>query len=188
MGPKSRAQTAIQSLGAGDDKMNQIVAEVDRFFKTVHAEIEDWKFSMEDYGDGTRIFVRFQLHLNNSGAPPVRVGTPSESKVSVEGSGSGIPEATVRLPLPVGEPTVVLEPAHGAEAAGAAARADNDIAHFVAHWRQTRDKNSSREFHRDGAPYLDAGSSWNGEKRTHPEPTPKQPSRRRSGGAPTPPA
>jgi hypothetical protein len=27
----------------------------------LNAELEDWKISMEEYGDGTRVFARFQI-------------------------------------------------------------------------------------------------------------------------------
>jgi hypothetical protein len=183
MKPKVRAQTAIEPLGAGDDKMNQIVAEVDRFFKTVHAEIEDWKFSMEDYGDGTRIFVRFQLHLNNSGAPPDRVETSlmasSLTETPVSGTVAPEPSAAVSVDGPV-----VSATAPRTEPSGTVARADRDIAHFVEHWRRTRDNNSSREFHREGAPYLDGASSWNGKKRTEGGAAPLVVPRRRPGRKP----
>src|SRR5579863_570218 len=80
MKQNTRALSIPAAKGADDEKMHNIVDEVDRFFKSVHAEIEDWKFSMEDYGDGTRIFVRFQLHINRSGASahPKRTTLPSE--------------------------------------------------------------------------------------------------------------
>ncbi len=35
--------------------------EVDRFFDNLNAEIEDWKISMEEFKDGTRIFARVQV-------------------------------------------------------------------------------------------------------------------------------
>jgi len=34
---------------------------MDDFFDNINAEIEDWKFSMEEQRDGTRIFARFQI-------------------------------------------------------------------------------------------------------------------------------
>jgi len=36
---------------------------VDKFFENLQLEIEDWKFSMEEFSDGTRIFIRFQIHV-----------------------------------------------------------------------------------------------------------------------------
>ncbi len=70
MKPKKGTGSVTELAGRGKQKMVTIVDEVDRFFKSVHADIEDWKFSMEDYGDGTRIFVRFQVHINRSEDSP----------------------------------------------------------------------------------------------------------------------
>jgi hypothetical protein len=156
-------QTGTGSSETGTEKINTIVDEVDRFFQAFHADIEDWKFSMEDYGDGTRIFVRFQIHLNNSGAPGASHPTPTTPQ------GSAAP--MVRDPAPSALTEVARDPPPGAgrdqlepEGHGTASRADLDLASFVEHWRATRANDSRGEFHKDGAPYMDAGSEWKGQK------------------------
>jgi hypothetical protein len=67
MTPKSNDKDSlVTDILTPDDKMGRIVDEVDRFFRSVHAGMEDWKFAMEDDGDGTRIFVRFQIHSGST--------------------------------------------------------------------------------------------------------------------------
>jgi hypothetical protein len=133
-----------------EEKMSKIVDEVDRFFKSVHADVEDWKFSVEDQGDGTRIFVRFQIHFDPS------VGTPNP-KVSIESATS----------LKVGETgaprsgtastsgSTALAVVSGPGGVGAARRADLDLASFVNLWRRKRENGLGAEFHKKGAPYVD---------------------------------
>jgi hypothetical protein len=174
MKPRARASSALQLTGAGDDeKMSKIVAEVDRFFESVHADIEDWKFSMEDYGDGTRIFVRFQIHINSAGAlaHPVRPSTP----VTVA---SRLPDPGVAPEAPGGPASspskVAVEAAHGPATTEAGTRADTDLASFVDLWRRKRENNLSGEFHKEGAPYLDTSSEWKGETRGGPNAAPER--------------
>jgi hypothetical protein len=161
------------ALATGDDqKMNQIVDEVDRFFKSVHADIEDWKFSMEDYGDGTRIFVRFQLHFQSSGSVP----TTARSMAPVEGrkpAAITVRDAAVApggRTLPDGR--AVTEDVHEPDATGAARRADQDLASFVEVWRGKQENKMGGEFHKAGAPFLDAHSEWKGHTRTTAEVAP----------------
>jgi hypothetical protein len=166
MTPKSGADSVRQLAGAEDEKLHKIVDEVDRFFKSVHADIEDWKFSMEDYGDGTRIFVRFQIHINNSGAlastgrAKDAATDPSPVKVPV-GAVVGAPGGRT---LPDGR--AVTEDIHEPEGVAAARRADLDLASFVEVWRGKQDSNTGGEYHKPGAPYLDAQSEWKGHPRT----------------------
>ena len=41
----------------------KVVDELDKFFDSMNAELEDWKVTMEEFTDGTRIFARFQVLL-----------------------------------------------------------------------------------------------------------------------------
>jgi hypothetical protein len=157
---------SIPEVKPGDDaKMTKIVDEVDRFFKSVHADIEDWKFSMEDYGDGTRIFVRFQIHFDQS----VVTANPKASK----GKGPIRAEVTGRknaLSLEGGRPTPA-EPenaaaSHDPDQAGAARRADLDLASFVDVWRSKRESSLHGEYHKKGAPYADARPEKKGNSRS----------------------
>jgi hypothetical protein len=34
---------------------------IEQFFENLQVEIEDWKISTEEFREGTRIFVRFQI-------------------------------------------------------------------------------------------------------------------------------
>jgi hypothetical protein len=162
--PRARSGSTLPFTGGEDEKMHKIVDEVDRFFQSVHADIEDWKFSMEDYGDGTRIFVRFQIHINSPSsetrpgfpsAKPLSTGTADDRSVSR----SVPPRGSAARAGPAVEDT--LQP----HAPGTASRADTDLASFVDLWRNKRNSSQGSEFHKEGAPYLDAGSEWKGRKR-----------------------
>jgi len=61
MGKKEKIASVLQLVGGKTENVEKIVTELDKFFENLNAEIEDWKFSMEEYRDGTRIFARFQI-------------------------------------------------------------------------------------------------------------------------------
>lgn len=61
MGKKEKIASVLQLVGGKSENVEKIVMELDKFFENLNAEIEDWKFSMEEYRDGTRIFARFQI-------------------------------------------------------------------------------------------------------------------------------
>jgi hypothetical protein len=60
-GKKEKIASVLQLVGGKRENVERIVEEIDKFFENLNAEIEDWKFSMEEYKDGTRIFARFQI-------------------------------------------------------------------------------------------------------------------------------
>jgi hypothetical protein len=61
MGKKEKIASVLQLVGGKPENVGKIVEELDKFFDNLNAEIEDWKFSMEEFRDGTRIFARFQV-------------------------------------------------------------------------------------------------------------------------------
>lgn len=61
MGKKEKISSVLQLVGGKAENVEKIVGELDKFFENLNAEIEDWKFSMEEFRDGTRIFARFQI-------------------------------------------------------------------------------------------------------------------------------
>jgi len=61
MGQKEKVASVLNMVGGKPENVEKIVDEIDRFFDTINAEMEDWKVSMEEYKDGTRIYARFQL-------------------------------------------------------------------------------------------------------------------------------
>jgi hypothetical protein len=150
--------------GREDEKLQRIVEEVDLFFKSVHADIEDWKFSIEDHGDGTRIFVRFQIHINSNGVSPA-VGTASV----VPSTSDEVKEAANAAPGPGSRAYPrALEAAGGAiekEGSAAESRADLDLASFVELWKRKRATSPVLEFHKEGAPHLEAGPRSKSPKR-----------------------
>jgi hypothetical protein len=63
MGKKERIATVLEALGGNRKNVERLVDEVDRFFGSLNAEIEGWKFVMEEFEDGTRILARFQIKI-----------------------------------------------------------------------------------------------------------------------------
>jgi hypothetical protein len=61
MGKKEKISSVLQLVGGKPENVEKMVEELDKFFENLNAEIEDWKFSMEEFRDGTRIFARFQI-------------------------------------------------------------------------------------------------------------------------------
>jgi hypothetical protein len=157
---KPRTGSALDLAGGEDEKISNIVEEVDRFFKNVHADIEDWKFSMEEYGDGTRIFVRFQVHINKAGTPPAVAGPAALNPKPVE---SEAPAVSPVLPAERAQAAVRKAAAdvREMEGVGAATRADLDLASFVEVWRSKRESGKGGEYHKPGAPYMDSDSESN---------------------------
>jgi hypothetical protein len=58
---REQIATVIEALGANRENVEHLMDEVDRFFGSFNAEIEGWKFVMEEFEDGTRILARFQM-------------------------------------------------------------------------------------------------------------------------------
>lgn len=61
MGQKEKVASVLNMVGGRAENVEKIVDEIDRFFNTINAELEDWKVSMEEYKEGTRIYARFQV-------------------------------------------------------------------------------------------------------------------------------
>jgi hypothetical protein len=163
--PTSGGTSVADILNVQDEKIGKVVEEVDRFFRSVHADIEDWKFAMEDEGDGTRIFVRLQIHLRTSGAS----SRPGKSKARRRDQG----EVTLRHDdLTGGEepPSVQVQvDTSGREVPQkleVATRSDPDLAPIVEEWKRKRESGPRVEFHKAGAPLLDAVPERKSSKRS----------------------
>ncbi len=63
MGKKDSVASVLHMVGGNPDNVEKIVDEMDRFFDSMNAELEDWKVTMEEFSDGTRIFARLQILL-----------------------------------------------------------------------------------------------------------------------------
>lgn len=61
MNKKESVASVMHMVGGNPDNVEKIVDEMDKFFENMNAELEDWKVSMEEFSDGTRIFARFQI-------------------------------------------------------------------------------------------------------------------------------
>jgi len=61
MGKKERISSVLRLVGGNAEDVDRIVGELDEFLDKLNAEVEDWKFSMEEFRDGTRIYGRFQM-------------------------------------------------------------------------------------------------------------------------------
>lgn len=63
MNDKEKIISALRLINGKKENVEKIAESVDKFFENLHLEIEDWKLSMEEFSDGTRIFIRFQIHV-----------------------------------------------------------------------------------------------------------------------------
>ena len=61
MSDKEKIVSALRLINGKKENVEKIAKTVDKFFENLQLEIEDWKFSMEEFSDGTRIFIRFQI-------------------------------------------------------------------------------------------------------------------------------
>jgi hypothetical protein len=63
MAKKDSVASVLHMVGGNPDNVEKIVDEMDKFFDSMNAELEDWKVTMEEFTDGTRIFARLQILL-----------------------------------------------------------------------------------------------------------------------------
>lgn len=61
LGKKEKMASMLHLVGGKPENVEKIVDEIDMFFDNLNAELEDWKVSMEEFPDGTRIYARFQV-------------------------------------------------------------------------------------------------------------------------------
>lgn len=155
-----------------EDKMSRIAGEVERFFQSVHADIEDWKFSMEDLGDGTRIFLRFQIHFNK----PEKTSDPVAGRPRLSFPAEVAPRGEVppgrEGPSPT-EAGMALAETETTEEEGDRRRADRDMDSFLDSWRHPPTGSLEGEFHKPGAPDLDARPPSHGARHLGGEPSPE---------------
>jgi len=62
MGKRENVASVLNLVGGKPENVERIVEEIDKFFDSLNAEMENWKVSMEEYEDGTRFFARFQIY------------------------------------------------------------------------------------------------------------------------------
>ncbi len=63
MGKREKIASVLQLIGGNKENVEKVVDEMDTLFESLDAEVEDWKFSMEEFPEGTRIYARFQVLL-----------------------------------------------------------------------------------------------------------------------------
>lgn len=61
MSNKENVVSMIQVVEGKKEGIETIIQTIEQFFENLHLEIEDWKISMEESREGTRVFVRFQI-------------------------------------------------------------------------------------------------------------------------------
>lgn len=61
MGKKEKMASVLNLVGGKPENVEKIVDEIDAFLDNLNAELEDWKVSMEEFPDGTRIYARLQV-------------------------------------------------------------------------------------------------------------------------------
>jgi hypothetical protein len=61
MSTKEKIVDILQLAGGKKENFQVIMESLEKFFENLRVEVENWKLSMEEYEDGTRVFVRFQV-------------------------------------------------------------------------------------------------------------------------------
>jgi hypothetical protein len=61
MSEKEKIESMLHIVEGKKENVKTIMDTVEKFFENLHLEIEDWKISVEESREGTRIFVRFQI-------------------------------------------------------------------------------------------------------------------------------
>ncbi len=58
---KEKIISVLHAVKGKKENVETIVDTLEQFFENLHLEVEDWKISMEESQEGTRIFIRFQI-------------------------------------------------------------------------------------------------------------------------------
>jgi len=58
---KEKIESMLHIVEGKKENVKTIMDTVEKFFENLHLEIEDWKISVEESREGTRVFVRFQI-------------------------------------------------------------------------------------------------------------------------------
>jgi hypothetical protein len=61
MSDKEKIESMLHIVEGKKENVKTIMDTVEKFFENLHLEIEDWKISVEESREGTRVFVRFQI-------------------------------------------------------------------------------------------------------------------------------
>jgi hypothetical protein len=153
--PTGKDAPASDILVVPDERMAKVVDEVDRFFQSVHLNIEDWKFSMEDGGDGTRIFVRFQIRLDAPGAAASSRKSRAKAHSSAD-TGDREPTPTPLEVSPSDVGTVESKESDARKVIDAVIQSDPDLPPLLRELDRKRERHPHVEFHKAGAPFVEA--------------------------------
>jgi hypothetical protein len=153
--PTGKNGPATDILVVPDERMAKVVDEVDRFFRSVHLNIEDWKFSMEDGADGTRIFVRFQIRLDAPGT----ASNSRKSRTTTSSSGDtagreGTPSLREVSPSDVRK--AENEEPDERQVIDAVMQSDPDLPPLLRELDRKRERRPHVEFHKAGAPFVES--------------------------------
>lgn len=61
MNNKEKIAEVLHLAEGKKENLGLIIESIEKFFGNLHLELEDWKISMEESREGTRVFVRFQI-------------------------------------------------------------------------------------------------------------------------------
>jgi hypothetical protein len=69
MGTKEKIISTLHTIEGRKENLTLILDTIEQFFENLQVEVEDWKISTEEFHDGTRIFIRFQIMVKKKEAP-----------------------------------------------------------------------------------------------------------------------
>jgi len=61
MNKKEKIVEALHLVEGKKEKVGVVIDAIEKFFENLRLDIEDWKISLEEFEEGTRVFVRLQV-------------------------------------------------------------------------------------------------------------------------------
>ncbi len=61
MSKKDKIVDALHLVEGRKENVGVVIDAIEKFFENLRVDIEDWKISLEEFEEGTRVFVRLQV-------------------------------------------------------------------------------------------------------------------------------
>ncbi len=61
MSKKDKIVEALHLVEGRKENVGVVIDAIEKFFENLRVDIEDWKISLEEFEEGTRVFVRLQV-------------------------------------------------------------------------------------------------------------------------------
>jgi hypothetical protein len=61
MNKKAKIVEALHLVEGKKENVGVVIDAIEKFFENLRVDVEDWKVSMEEFEEGTRVFIRLQV-------------------------------------------------------------------------------------------------------------------------------